>query len=168
MYKLFLCLRFLRSRVLAYFAMAGVALCVAMLVIVISVMSGFDHDLRSKILGFNAHLKIFALDNSGRTEPMENYENVMRLVSSNKNVLGVAPFVLGQVLVGTEPANTNVSPSLVGAPWLRAEAFCESMSHQRLAGVTFHPCEDGSIIDLPRSSGSPGCRNRPRVCDWKA
>ena len=38
---------------------------------------------------------------------MENYEDVMRLVSSNKNVRGVAPFVLGQVLVETEPANTN-------------------------------------------------------------
>ena len=40
---------------------------------------------------------------------MENYENVMRLVSSNKNVLGVAPFVLGQVLVETEPVDTNTS-----------------------------------------------------------
>ena len=38
---------------------------------------------------------------------MENYEDVMRLVSSNKNVRGVAPFVLGQVLVETEPADTN-------------------------------------------------------------
>ena len=58
---------------------------------------------------------------------MENYENVMRLVSSNKNVRGVAPFVLGQVLVETEPANTNVSPSLAGAPWLRGvDANAES------------------------------------------
>ena len=38
---------------------------------------------------------------------MKNYEDVMRIVSSNKNVRGVAPFVLGQVLVETEPADTN-------------------------------------------------------------
>jgi len=41
MYKLLLCLRYLRRRALAYFAVAGVALCVAMMLIVISVMNGF-------------------------------------------------------------------------------------------------------------------------------
>jgi lipoprotein-releasing system permease protein len=89
------------------------------LIIVISVMSGFDHDLREKILGFNAHLKVFALDKSGRTEIMGNYADVMRLVSSNQNVRGVAPFVLGRVLVETEPANANVQESLTDAPYLR-------------------------------------------------
>ena len=34
---------------------------------------------------------------------------------------------------------TNLAFRVLGAPWLRAEAFCERMSHQRLAGVTFHP-----------------------------
>ena len=41
MYKLFLCLRYLRSRIIAYFAVLGVALCVAMMLIVVSVMNGF-------------------------------------------------------------------------------------------------------------------------------
>jgi len=41
MYKLFLSLRYLRSRVIAYFAVLAVALCVAMMLIVISVMNGF-------------------------------------------------------------------------------------------------------------------------------
>ena len=41
MYKLFLCLRYLRRRVIAYFAVLAVALCVAMMLIVASVMNGF-------------------------------------------------------------------------------------------------------------------------------
>ena len=41
MYRLFLCLHYLRSRVIAYFAVLGVALCVAMMLIVVSVMNGF-------------------------------------------------------------------------------------------------------------------------------
>ncbi len=41
MYKLFLCLRYLKRRVIAYFAVLAVALCVAMMLIVISVMNGF-------------------------------------------------------------------------------------------------------------------------------
>src|SRR6478752_403941 len=41
MYKLFLCLRYLRKRRIAFFAIAAVCLCVAMVLIVVSVMSGF-------------------------------------------------------------------------------------------------------------------------------
>jgi lipoprotein-releasing system permease protein len=123
-FELLLALRYLRPKrtfvsIITLISVVGVALGVAVLIIVISVMSGFDHDLRGKILGFNAHLKIFALDKAGRTEPMANYADVMRLVSSNKNVRGISPFVLGQVLVETEPADTNAQSSLTAAPYLR-------------------------------------------------
>ena len=118
-FELMLALRYLRPKrtfvsIITLISILGVALGVAVLIIVISVMSGFDHDLREKILGFNSHLKVFS---RGRT--MENYTDVMRLVSSNKNVRGVAPFVLGQVLVETEPANTNGQDALTAAPYLR-------------------------------------------------
>ncbi|HEX3890081.1 MAG TPA: ABC transporter permease [Verrucomicrobiae bacterium] len=118
-FELLLALRYLRPKrtfvsIITLISILGVALGVAVLIIVISVMSGFDHDLREKILGFNAHLKIFA-----RGTTMQNYADMMSLVSSNKNVRGVAPFVLGQVLVETEPANTNTQSALTAAPWLR-------------------------------------------------
>jgi lipoprotein-releasing system permease protein len=116
-FELLLALRYLRPKrtfvsIITLISIVGVALGVAVLMIVISVMSGFDHDLREKILGFNAHLKIFA---AGR--PFENYSPVMNLVASNKNVRGIAPFVLGQVLVVTQP--TNGHSKLTGAPWVR-------------------------------------------------
>jgi lipoprotein-releasing system permease protein len=122
-FELLLALRYLRPKrtfvsIITLISVVGVALGVAVLIIVISVMSGFDHDLRGKIIGFNAHLKVFALGKTGRTELMQNYADVMRLVSSNQNVRGAAPFVLGQVLVETEPADTN-QPSLTSAPWIR-------------------------------------------------
>jgi lipoprotein-releasing system permease protein len=123
-FELLLALRYLRPKrtfvsIITLISILGVALGVAVLIIVISVMSGFDHDLRSKILGFNAHLKVFALDKSGMSATMENYPQVMKLVAANKNVRGVAPFVLGQVLVETEPAGTNAQAALTAAPWLR-------------------------------------------------
>jgi lipoprotein-releasing system permease protein len=116
-FELLLALRYLRPRrtfvsIITLISVVGVALGVAVLMIVISVMSGFDHDLREKILGFNAHLKIFQ---NGR--PLENFSPLMNLVASNKNVRGVAPFVLGQVLVVTQP--TNGQSKLTGAPWVR-------------------------------------------------
>ena len=116
-FELLLALRYLRPKrtfvsIITLISIVGVALGVAVLMIVISVMSGFDHDLREKILGFNAHLKIFA-----QGKPLENYSSVMNLVASNKNVRGIAPFVLGQVLVVTQPAEGQ--PKLTGAPWVR-------------------------------------------------
>jgi lipoprotein-releasing system permease protein len=138
-FELLLALRYLRPKrtfvsIITLISVLGVALGVAVLIVVISVMSGFDHDLREKILGFNAHLRIFASDKVERNDRMADYADVMRLVSSNKNVTGVAPFVLGPVLITTEPADTNVHPSLVAAPFLR--------------GVDVNT--EGSVSELPK------------------
>src|ERR1035437_2506894 len=96
-FELFLALRYLRPKrtfvsVITLISILGVALGVAVLIIVISVMSGFDHDLRDRILGFNAHLTV---SQPGRT--MNDYAAVARVVAQNKNVRGVSPFVMGPV-----------------------------------------------------------------------
>src|SRR6266436_7611134 len=115
-FELLLALRYLRPKrtfvsVITLISVLGVTLGVAVLIIVISVMSGFDQQLRDKILGFNTHLKILQHDKT-----MKDYREVMRLVSSNRNVKAVAPLVLEQVLLETEPQSGQ---SQVGAPWLR-------------------------------------------------
>jgi lipoprotein-releasing system permease protein len=115
-FELLLALRYLRPKrtfvsVITSISVLGVTLGVAVLIIVISVMSGFDRQLRDKILGFNPHLTILP---SGET--MKDYAAVARIVAANRNVKAVAPFVLGPVLVETEPPNGQ---SKVGAPWIR-------------------------------------------------
>jgi len=125
-FELLLALRYLRPRrsfvsIITVISVIGVALGVAVLIIVISVMSGFGHDLRQQILGFNAPIEIRGVD--GR--PIDGYEDVMRAVSSNKNVSGVAPFVTGPVLLKTQP--TNGSGAYFATPMLRGiDANAES------------------------------------------
>src|SRR5688572_7804990 len=96
--------------VITLISIIGVMLGVAVLIIVISVMSGFDRQLREKILGFNAHVRIV------RAVPMADYREVMSVIGSNRNVKGVAPYVIGQVLVKTQPATGN--PQVL-APMIR-------------------------------------------------
>ena len=132
-FELLLALRYLRPKrtfvsIITLISILGVALGVAVLIIVISVMSGFDRDLRAKILGFNAHLRIVA---SGET--MENYDAVMNLVASNQNVVGVAPYVLGPVLMETEPAG-NQQP-FFAVPYVRGA----------------DPARENSVSVLPKS-----------------
>ena len=131
-FELLLALRYLRPKrtfvsIITLISIVGVALGVAVLIIVISVMSGFDHDLREKILGFNAHLTV-----SHGSEPMAHYAAVADRLATNPNVRGVSPFVMGPVLVETE-ADTN-HPAMQDAPLLR--------------GV--EPQTEGKISNLPR------------------
>src|SRR5215467_15948853 len=100
-FELLLALRYLRPKrtfvsVITLISVAGVALGVAVLIIVISVMSGFDKQLRDTILSFNAHIKVTIPG-----EIMTNYDKVLSIVGSNQNVRGVAPYVMGQVLLET-------------------------------------------------------------------
>lgn len=115
-FELLLALRYLRPKrtfvsVITLISIIGVMLGVAVLIIVISVMSGFDHDLKEKMFGFNAHLKVFS-----RGKTMEDYAAVAKIVASNLNVRGVSPLVLARVMVKTQPV---AGQALVDAPYVR-------------------------------------------------
>ncbi len=115
-FELMLALRYLRPKrtfvsIITLISVVGVTLGVAVLIIVISVMSGFDRQLREKILGFNAHLRIYQ---SGT--PMADHAAIRAAIATNALVKGVAPFVMGKVLVETQPQSG--SPA-VDAPILR-------------------------------------------------
>jgi lipoprotein-releasing system permease protein len=120
-FELFLALRYLRPKrtfvsVITLISIVGVTLGVAVLIIVISVMSGFDRQLRDKILGFNAHLRIAPQNSLMTNYVMTNYVQLMGVVSSNKMVRGVAPYVLGQIWLESQPDSGN---PLGAAPWVR-------------------------------------------------
>src|SRR5687768_3238416 len=96
-FELQLALRYLRPKrtfvsVITLISIVGVMLGVAVLIVVISVMSGFDRQLREKILGFNSHLTV---QGDGL---MHDYEPVAKLVAANPQVKAVTPFVIGRVL----------------------------------------------------------------------
>ena len=115
-FELLLALRYLRPKrtfvsVITLISVLGVTLGVAVLIIVISVMTGFDRQLRDRILGFNTHLKVLERDRS-----MQNYDQTADFVRSNAAVKAVAPFVVAQVLIETQPA---FGQSQVAAPWVR-------------------------------------------------
>jgi lipoprotein-releasing system permease protein len=117
-FELLLALRYLRPKrtfvsVITLISVLGVTLGVAVLIIVMSVMTGFDHDLREKILGFTPQVTIKVQNGT-----MRDYEPLMRLVASNSNLRAVAPFCLGRVLVETQP-QTETGEARFDAPLLR-------------------------------------------------
>src|SRR5271168_1183962 len=116
-FEAFLALRYLRPRrtfvsVITVISIIGVLLGVAVLIVVIAVMSGFDQQWRDCILGFNAHLTVFP---AGRDQSFDNYQTAMKIISSNANVVGASPFIHSQVLAKTEPDTGKPRRSV---PWL--------------------------------------------------
>lgn len=111
-YELFLSLRYLRARrrevfisLITMISMVGVMIGVMTLNIVLAVMTGFEEDLRDRILGFNPHVVISSLQGF-----VDGYAEVVDAVSQVPDVVAVAPFVYGQVMVS---AGQSVSGSLV-------------------------------------------------------
>jgi lipoprotein-releasing system permease protein len=150
-FELFLALRYLRPKrtfvsVITLISILGVALGVAVLIIVISVMSGFDHDLRDKILGFSSHLTVTEADSA-----MNHYPQVAAVVAANKNVRGVSPFVLGPVLVETQ-GDTN-RPQLFDTPMLRGvdpltEGKVSKLPEEIQPGGTFDLSGRGIVVGV--------------------
>src|SRR5438105_6749582 len=93
-------LRYLRARrqesfvsVISGFSLVGIALGVATLIIVMSVMNGFRHELLSRILGLNGHLTVQA-----SLGTLSNFDAMAARVRAVRGVTRVAPIVDGQVM----------------------------------------------------------------------
>ena len=91
MYKLFLCFRYLRSRVLAWAAIIGVTLCVAMMLIVVSVMNGFVGKIERAAKGLFGDVVIEASSLSGLAHYDELIKEIKREVPE---VTAGSPFII--------------------------------------------------------------------------
>jgi len=116
-FELALALRYLRPKrtfvsVITLISIIGVTLGVAVLIIVMSVMTGFDRDLRERLLDFSAHLKV-----TNRNRIVSDYRALRHKVLEYEAVAGVAPFIIGPVLVETQPEEGE-SPRIY-TPWVR-------------------------------------------------
>jgi lipoprotein-releasing system permease protein len=102
-YQVFIALRYLKSRkkhkgvsVNTAISIGGVAVGVMALLVVLSVMTGFQQDLQKKILGANAHVIIRNYQGS-----LPDYKSLTEKVKDEKHIVASAPFVLGQVMVSS-------------------------------------------------------------------
>lgn len=75
-------------------AMAGIGLGVAALIVVLSVMNGFQQELRERILGVAAHVQVF-----GNGDSLANWPAVVAETARHPQVVGAAPYVMGQAML---------------------------------------------------------------------
>ncbi|MFP4129706.1 MAG: lipoprotein-releasing ABC transporter permease subunit [Halorhodospira sp.] len=99
--ELFIGLRYTRARrrgpfvsFISMTSMVGIALGVAALITVLSVMNGFEQELRERILGMVSHAEIH-----GAGSEIEQWPDLLEQARSHPHVAGAAPFIDGQVMV---------------------------------------------------------------------
>ncbi|MDR2837864.1 MAG: lipoprotein-releasing ABC transporter permease subunit [Azonexus sp.] len=100
-YELLIGLRYTRAKRRNHFisfisliSMFGIALGVAALIVVLSVMNGFQKELRTRILGVASHIEI-----TGINSPLENWQAVADTAMQHREVRAAAPFVQSQAML---------------------------------------------------------------------
>jgi len=108
-YELWIALRFIKARrreriisVIALISVLGIAVGVAVLIVVISVMSGFDRYLEDKMIGTHAHIVVESLT------PLASLEDLMKKIKDIPGVIDTAPFASGGALIKEGSSLINV------------------------------------------------------------
>jgi lipoprotein-releasing system permease protein len=155
-YELLVGLRYTRAKRRNHFisfisliSMAGIALGIWALIVVLSVMNGFQKEVRSRILGVAAHVQI--LGGSGR---IADWQAVAKSALEEPHVLAAAPFVNAQAMLTYGQA---VRGALVRGidPQLEAQV-AELGSHMRAGSLDALKAGEFGIVlgvDLARSLG---------------
>ncbi|WP_417793260.1 lipoprotein-releasing ABC transporter permease subunit [Terasakiella pusilla] len=101
--------RYLRARrregfvsVIAWFSLLGIALGVATLIIVMSVMNGFREELLSRILGINGHINVY-----GQQREITDYPTLAEQLAKIDGVKTVTPMIEGQVMATGNGASSG-------------------------------------------------------------
>ncbi len=135
----FIGLRYLLSRkkhhllsLITLISIAGVAVGVMALTVVLSVVSGFEQDFQKKILGNNAPLILFKSDG-----PIYEYDKVLQTIEGVEKVTAASPFIYAEVLAQSDSGKS-------------AGVFVYGIDPKKIGGVTSLKADmvDGQIETL--------------------
>jgi lipoprotein-releasing system permease protein len=87
----------------SFLAITGLSIGVASLIIVMSVMNGFEKELQNRILGVVPHAVIFS------EEPIKDYEVLIDKIKQNDEVIEAVPFISFQALATYQTASKGIS-----------------------------------------------------------
>ncbi len=103
-YKLSLAYKYLKSRrkekfisLISVISIIGIIIGVMTLIIVLSVMDGFDHNLREKIISINSHIVVLKYG-----DDIKEYNKIMKKIKPLKHITDVEPFIYKQAMLSNK------------------------------------------------------------------
>ena len=136
--ELFIGLRYLRAKKRNHFisfissiSIFGIALAIILLITVLSVMNGFQQELRDRILVMTSHVTVSAT-NGG----LQDWQQVAEVLKEDTEITGSAPYVRGEVMLSH---SGNVHAALIRGV---------SPEHEPAVSAVADKMKDGELIDL--------------------
>jgi lipoprotein-releasing system permease protein len=145
--SLFIGLRYTRAKRRNHFisfislmSMLGIALGVLVLITVLSVMNGFDKEIKKRVFSMVPPITITSIDNA-----ISNWQDLASVVKKIPGVTGIAPFVNGQVLL---TSSDYVLPAMVNGIEPNAESLISELANKMVEGklTDLTPGKFGIII----------------------
>lgn len=142
-------LRYLKAKrkqtfisIITFISVAGVTVGVMALIVVLAVMTGFQDDLRDKILGTNSHIIITEYG-----QGMSGFEELASRVQEVKDVVAATPFIYSQVMLTSE---SNVSGVVVRGIDPIREAGVTKVSENMIEGtlLALMPKDEGEASGI--------------------
>ena len=129
--------------------MAGIALGVAALIVVLSVMNGFQDELRNRILSVASHIEVRALNGE-----MSDWKKVAEAARAHPRVKAAAPYVLGQAMLSA--GDVNRGALVCGIDPALEDTVADIGAHMRMGSLAaLKPGEFGIVLgsELARALG---------------
>ena len=155
-YELMVGLRYTRARrrnrfigINSAVSMIGIAVGVWALIVVLSVMNGFQKEVRTRILGVVSHLQILAEDNR-----LEDWRALEKTVAQHPRAVATAPFVQAQAMLSN--GQTLRGAVVRGILPAEEEKVADLAQHMRTGSLgELRPGEFGVVLgaDLARTLG---------------
>ncbi len=147
MYKLILAFRYLYRRRISYLALAAVALCVFIVVVVMTVMDGLVGDFKRKNHNYTGDCVVGTESLVG----FPYYEDFARIAEKEDYVEAVAPVIKSYALIGTEVSGRNIGVELMGV---------EAASYGRVTGfgltLHYHKNDPSKAFNIKSDANLPG------------
>lgn len=132
-FELLVGLRYLRAKqknnfvsFISLVSIIGIALGVTALITVLSVMNGFQREIRSKIIGVTAHMQVMSATNQ-----LSNWHDLGQISLKNPRVLAYAPYIDGQGLISYDG---SVSGILIRGVDPDYESRVDDITHKLVQG----------------------------------
>jgi lipoprotein-releasing system permease protein len=110
-FEFFIAKRYLKSKrktkfvsVITLISVGGVLIGVTALDFILSMMNGFEKEVRSRIIGTTAHISVFAAYNEG----IDNYEKLASRIKETKHVVDVAPYIYYKAAIASKTGSDGI------------------------------------------------------------
>jgi len=94
--------------IITYVSIAGITIGVTALILVLSVMNGFEGEVRSRLIGADSHLRVRKFF----TDPINEPDSLMKIIKENKQVVGVSPAISEECMI---KSSSTQRPTIIKA-----------------------------------------------------